>query len=187
MTHKAKPVSDSQEQSVAGVLGKGLVSEYWAFQEPLLLCRNCSLLPLSSKQPQLHQEMGSNNATVLSSDITHVWSASEGRYCHTQRPQILVCHAPAAVTIGCDGFQMTSTREKYPTHFSLHERLYPLSPEASTPNGQWVQWYKKCPFCLMGVCLVLYSICHKIKTSKLYLVTRYLLRVNPGFLQSTME
>lgn len=102
-------------------------------------------------------------------------------------PRYLVYHAPAVVTIGCDGFQMTSTREKYSTHCSLHERLYPLSPEASIPNGQWVQWYKKCPFCLMGVCLALYSICHQIKTRKLYLVTCYLLRVNPGSLQSTMK
>lgn len=49
-------------------------------------------------------------------------------------PRYLVCHAPAAVTIGCDGFQMTSTREKYPTHFSLHERLYPVSRSIHT---QW--------------------------------------------------
>lgn len=89
-------------------------------------------------------------------------------------PRYLVCHTRVAVTTGCDDFQMTSTREKYSTQCSLHEGLYLLSPEASIPNGQWVQWYKKCPFCLMGIC-PLYSICYKIRINKLYLVTCYLL------------
>lgn len=120
---------------MAGVWGKGLVSEYWVFQEPLHLCRNCSLLPLSSKQPQLYQEMGSNNATVLSSDITHAWSASEGRYFHTQRPQIPGVPCPSC----CDHWLWWLSddfhqRKVFNTLFSAWKTLPPLSRSIHT---QW--------------------------------------------------